>query len=61
MSQAKLDPCLFIGEEVICICCVCYLLFWSKDEAHINELAILIHYFGVDLEQEDDAASILGV
>ena len=59
MSQSKLDPCLFIEVEVIFKCYFDDLLFWSKDEAHINELAILLHHSGVDLEQEDDAASFL--
>ena len=60
LSPNYLDPCLFIEEKVICIYYVDDLLFWSKDEAHINELAILLHHSGVDLEQEDDAASFLG-
>ena len=54
-------PSLFIGEKVICISYVYVMLFWSKDEALINELAILLHYSGVGLEQEDDAAGFLGV
>ena len=37
------------------------MLFSSKDEAHINELVILLHHSGVDLEQEDDSAGFLGV
>ena len=61
MSQFKLDPCLFIEEKVICICYVNDLLFWSKNEAHINELAILLHHSGADLEQENDVASFLGI
>ena len=61
MSQSKLDPCLFIGEKVICICYVCDLLFWSKNEACINEFAMLIHHSGVDLEQKDDATGFSGV
>ena len=61
MSQSKLDPWLFFGENVICICYVDNLLFWSKDEVHINEFAILLYYSGVDLEQENAAASFLGV
>ena len=45
-----------VQEKIICICHVDDLLFWSKNEAHINELAILLCHSGVDLEQEDDAA-----
>ena len=50
MSQIKLDLCLFVGEKVVGFSYVDDLLFWSKDEAHINELAILLHYSGADLE-----------
>ena len=59
MSESKLDPCLFISKKVTCICYVDFL-FWSNDEPHINELAIILHHSGVDLEQEDDATSFLG-
>ena len=61
ISQSKLDSCLFIGKKVICSCYVDDLLFRSKCEGHINELAILFHHCGVNLEQEDDAAGFLGV
>ena len=37
------------------------LLFWSKDEKHIHELAVTLREAGVDLKQEDDAARFLGV
>jgi hypothetical protein len=61
MKQSKLDPCLFIGENVIAISWVDDLLFWSPDEKHIHELAVKLRQAGVDLEQEDDAAGFLGV
>ena len=61
MSQSMLDPCLFIGEKVICMCFVDVMLFWSNDEAHICEPAIFLQQSGVDLEKVDDAASFLGV
>ncbi|KAL7465925.1 hypothetical protein ACHAXS_006230 [Conticribra weissflogii] len=61
MPQSQLDPCLFIGNKVICICYVDDLLFWAKDEKDIHDLAIKLRELGVDLEQEDDAAGILGV
>ena len=28
------------------------LLFWFKDEAHIHDLAVILHLIGIDLEQE---------
>lgn len=61
LTQSKLDPCLFIGEKVICVCYVDDLIFWSRDESHIEELAEMLRSEGVDLEQESDAAGFLGV
>ncbi len=57
----ELDPCLFVGKKVICICYVDDLLFWAWDEKDIHKLAMALHEQGVDLEQEDDAAGFLGV
>ena len=61
MEVSKLDPCLFVGEKVICICYVDDILFWSKEESHINEMATRLCKQGLLLEQEDDAAGFLGV
>ena len=61
MLQSKLDPCLFVGEKVICVCFVDDLLFWARDAEDIHKLAIRLREQGVDLEQEDDAAGFLGV
>ena len=56
MKQSSLDPCLFAA-----VAWVDDLLFWSKDEKYIHELAIKLRAAGVDLEEEDDAAGFLGV
>ena len=61
MEQSTLDPCLFIGEKVICICYVDDLIFWAIDEADIDTLANQLIAAGVSLEQESDAAGFLGV
>ena len=61
MKQSDFDPCLFIGESVMCIMYVDDLLFWSRDENDIHTLAMQLRDCGVDLEQEDDAAGFLGV
>ena len=61
LKQSELDPCLFVGEKVVAIAYVDDLLFWSKDEEHIHELAIKLRAAGVDLEEEEDAAGFLGV
>ena len=41
MKVSKLDPCLFVGDKVLCISYVDDILFWAKDEADIIELATL--------------------
>ena len=60
MPQSELDPCLFIGDKVICICYVDDLLFWAWDEKDINNRAMKLQEVGVDLEQEEDAPGFLG-
>jgi hypothetical protein len=61
MEQSTLDPCLFIGKKVMCICYVDDLIFWALDEADIDELGDQLISVGVALEQESDAAGFLGV
>jgi hypothetical protein len=61
MEQCTLDPCLFIGKKVMCICYVDDLIFWAFNEADIDELGVKLISVGVALEQESDAAGFLGV
>ena len=61
LEQSKFDPCLFVGEKVICVVYVDNLIFWSKDTVAINDSAMQLHELGVDLEQENDTAGFLGV
>jgi hypothetical protein len=57
----QVDPCLFIGPDVICIVYVDDLIFWSCDVAKIDRVVMELCKLGVALEQEDDAAGFLGV
>ncbi len=61
MVLSKLDPCLFVGEKVICISYVNDLIFWARDERDIHHIAMKLREVGVDLEQETDAAEFLGI
>ncbi len=61
LKQSKFDPCLFVGPNVMCIVYVDDLIFWSRDEAHIDNVAMELCKLGVLLEQETDAAGFLGV
>ena len=40
LKQSKLDPCLFIGPDVMCIVYVDGLIFWSRDVANIDRVAM---------------------
>ncbi len=61
MKQSKFDPCLFIGPDVMCIGYANNLIFWSRNVANIDRVAMELCKLGVALEQEDDAAGFLGV
>jgi hypothetical protein len=61
MKVSKLDPCLFVGDRVMAVAFVDDILFWSTDQAYINELGSKLREEGLLLEQEDDAAGFLGV
>ena len=37
------------------------ILFWYRDQTYINELGSKLHEQGLLLEQENDAAGLLGV
>ena len=55
------SPCLFVGDRVIAISYVDDILFWSKSDEDIHDVAMQLREQGVDLEQEEDAAGFLGV
>ncbi|KAL7489424.1 hypothetical protein ACHAW6_015024 [Cyclotella cf. meneghiniana] len=61
MKVSKLDPCLFVGEKFMAVVFVDDILFWSTDQAYINELGSKLCTEGLLLEQEDDSAGFLGV
>ena len=61
MLQSNIYPCLFIGDEFICIVYVDDLIFWAKDESDMHDLSMKLRGIGVDLEQEEDAARFMGV
>jgi len=61
MEQSQFDPYFFVGDHVITISYVDDILFWSKGDKHVHNLAMKLREAGVDLEQEDDAAGFLGV
>ena len=35
-------------------------IFWGKYEKDMHDLSIMLHVSGVDLDQEDDPAGLLG-
>jgi hypothetical protein len=61
MVQSKLDPCLFVGEKVICITYVDNLIFRACKEKEIHHIAMKLREVGVDLEPETDAAGFFEI
>ncbi len=61
IKVSKLDPCLFVGDNVAAVAFVDDILFWAKVEAYINKLAVKLCSQGLLLKQEDDVARFLGV
>ena len=61
LKQSTLDPCLFVGDKVICICYVDDYLFWSRDESDISAVTAQLREQGVNLQPEDDTAGFLGI
>ena len=61
LKQSTLDPCLFVGDKVICVAYVDDYLFWSKDEADITSVTNKLRDLGVNLQPEDDTAGFLGI
>ena len=49
LMQSKFDPCLFIGPDVMCIVYVGDLIFWSRDVANIDRVAMELCKLGVVL------------
>ncbi len=61
LKQSRFDPYFFIGPDVMCVVYVDDLIFWSRDVAKIDMVAMELCKLGVPLKQEDDAAGFLGV
>ena len=40
LQQSKLDPCIFVGENIMCIVYVGYLIFWEKNEDNIHDIVM---------------------
>jgi hypothetical protein len=63
-KQSTYDPCLFVSEKVICLCYVDDCLFFSKNEADIDEVIESLQRpepTKFDLTIEDDVAGFLGI
>ena len=61
LKQSKLDPCLFIGDTVIAVMYVDYILMWSTEDQNIIDLKKLLNTEVVDLEEGNYADEFLGV
>jgi hypothetical protein len=56
-----IDPCLFIFDKVICLVYVDDTLFYSPKPEYIDEVIQKLRDENMDLEEEEDITSFLGV
>ena len=61
LKQSACDPCMFVGDGIICLTYVDDCLFFGKDQAKIDEKIELIQRDGLKLTVEDDIYAFLGV
>lgn len=61
LKQSACDPCMFVGDGVICLTYVDDCLFFGKDQSKIDEKIRLIQEDGLKLTVEDDIYAFLGV
>ncbi len=60
LPQASFEFCLFIGKKVIAKYSVNDLIFWSRNEKDVIDLAVQLHAEGVELKQQNDTVIYLG-
>ena len=61
LNQSDHDPCLFIGSDIIVICYVDDLLFFSKSESSIDTIISNLKNKGIQIRKEGSAEGFLGV
>jgi hypothetical protein len=55
------DPCLFVSDTCICLVYVDDTLLFARSQTVITDVVNGLKRLGMDLEEEDDVASFLGV
>ena len=61
LKQSACDPCMFVGDGVVCLTYVDDGLFFGKDQSKIDEKIELIQRDGLKLTVEEDIYAFLGV
>ena len=61
LNQSNFDIWFFVGVKVTFIVYIDDIIFWARKEDDINNLEMNFRELGIDLEQEDDTAWLLGV
>ena len=61
LKQSACDPCMFVGDGVVCLTYVDDCLFFGKDQSKIDEKIELIQRDGLKLTVEEDIYAFLGV
>jgi hypothetical protein len=60
-SPCAADPCLFVSDTCICLVYVDDTLLFARSQTVIADVVDGLKRLGMDLEEEDDVASFLGV
>ena len=60
-KQSKVDPCLYLKEDMICAIYVDDTIFWSPNEIKIDETISELKALNFDLTDEGEVDSFLGI
>jgi hypothetical protein len=60
-KSCETDPCLFVSDKCFCLVYVDDTLLFARDSADIEAVVSGLRSLGMDLEEEDDVAGLLGV
>ena len=61
LKQSSLGPCLFIGKSIIALCYVDDILFYAREDSHIDDIIHLLKHDGIMIRKEGSAEGFLGV
>ena len=60
-KQSKVDPCLYLKEDIICAIYVDDTIFWSPNEVNIDKIISELNVLNFDLTDKGEVDSFLGI